>query len=406
MTKEASFDYLIVGSGILGLSIGIRILQNNPKSKVAVIEKEKIPGSHASSRNSGVLHSGIYYEPNSLKARFTKAGNASLRDYIRKNDLPLMETGKILVAKNQKELLRLEKLMSFAKNSGARVSLLDEKLLEGIEPLAKTYKKFLWSPDTCIGSPKLLLNSLVFDFQKLGGELILESEVRIVGNRQVEINQTQTVKYSVLINCAGTGALSLARMEGMGEKYKLLPVLGSYLSSELKNLPLNTLVYSVPHPLSPFLGVHFTQSVDGRIKIGPTAIPLLNREQYTLKTRLKMNELMESLGALSLLLSRDPIYASRVLTNQLINGTAKGMIKSAIDLVPEAANIDNWKREPAGIRAQLLHSKNGKMVNDFVIERNSSSVHILNAVSPGWTSAFPFADYVVVNFLGLTLDKA
>lgn len=406
MTKEASIDYLIVGSGILGLSIGIRILQNNPKSKVAVIEKEKIPGSHASSRNSGVLHAGIYYEPNSLKARFTKAGNASLRDYIRKNDLPLMETGKILVAKNEGELLRLERLMGFAKNSGARVSLLDEKLLEDIEPLAKTYKKFLWSPDTCIGSPMLLLKSLVFDFQKLGGKLILESEVRIIGNRQVEINQTKTVKYSVLINCAGTGALSLARMDGLGEKYKLLPVLGSYLSSELKNLPLSTLVYSVPHPLSPFLGVHFTQSVDGKIKIGPTAIPLLNREQYTLKTRLKMNELMESLGALSLLLSRDPIYASKVLTNQLINGTAKGMIKNAIDLVPEAANIDYWKREPAGIRAQLLYSKNGKMVNDFVVERNSSSVHILNAVSPGWTSAFPFADYVVENFLGLTLNKA
>jgi L-2-hydroxyglutarate oxidase LhgO len=406
VSKDAAFDYLIVGSGILGLSIGIRILRNNPKFRVAVVEKEGIPGSHASTRNSGVLHAGLYYEPNSLKARFTKAGNASLKKYIRHNDLPLLETGKILVAKNDEELLRLERLIFLAKNSGTRISLLDENLLETIEPLAKTYKKFLWSPDTCIGSPELVLQSLVSDFQKLGGKLLLNSEVTIVGNCKVEINENQTIKYSVLINCAGTGALSLAKMDGMGEKYKLLPVLGSYLSSDLKKLPLSTLVYSVPHPLSPFLGVHFTQSTDGKIKIGPTAIPLLNREQYTIKTRLKMSELIESLGSLSLLLTRDPIYASKVLANQLANGTARGMIKKSIELVPDAAKVGTWKREPAGIRAQLLDSRNGKMVNDFIVERNSSSVHILNAVSPGWTSAFPFADYVLENFLGLSSNEA
>lgn len=401
MTNRSQFDYLIVGSGILGLSIGIKILRNNPNFNVVVVDKEGTPGSHASTRNSGVLHAGIYYEPNSLKANFTKAGNKSLRKYIREKKLPLLETGKILLAKNDEEVLRLERLSVLATDLGARVSLLDGDTLENFEPLALTHKKFLWSPDTCIGSPSLVLQSLVTDFQNLGGVLLLNSEVKKIVNCEAVINNDQIIKYGVLVNCAGTGALSLAKMDGMGEKYKLLPVLGSYLSTELNNLPLRTLVYSVQHPLSPFLGVHFTQSIDGRIKIGPTAIPLLNREQYTIKTRLKKNEVAESLSSLSLLLTKNPIYSTKIMANQLFSGTANGMIKNSIALVPAAAKIASWKREPAGIRAQLLDSRNGKLVNDFVIESNANSVHVLNAVSPGWTSAFPFANYVVKKHLGL-----
>jgi L-2-hydroxyglutarate oxidase len=401
MSDKSSCDYLIVGSGILGLSIGIRILRCNQNLKVVVLEKEGTPGSHASTRNSGVLHSGLYYEPNSLKANFTKIGNEALRRYIRKKDLPLMETGKILVAQSDEEVIRLERLLMLAKHSGARASLLSENKLEDIEPLAKTHKKFLWSPDTCIGSPELVLHSLVADFIDLGGVLLLDSEVKSIARNRVEIDSGKSLRYSVLINCGGTGALSLAKMDGMGEKYKLLPILGSYLSTDLAELPLKTLVYSVPHPLSPFLGVHFTQSINGKIKIGPSAIPLLNREQYTLKTRLKTNELLESLSSLSVLLSRNPRYSSRILASQLQSGTSAGMIRNSSRLVPSTSKIQSWKREPAGIRAQLIYSKSGKMVGDFVIEQNQSSIHILNAVSPGWTSAFPFADHVVRNIIGL-----
>jgi len=405
MNRESSYNFLIIGSGILGLSIGIRILRANPELKVVLIEKENSPGSHASTRNSGVLHSGLYYEPNSLKANFTKAGNESLKRYIREKELPLLETGKILVAKNDQEVLRLERLQTLAKKSGARATLLDEDKLESFEPLAKTHKKFLWSPDTSIGSPSLVLKSLVSDFQSLGGELRLDSQVSNIASNRVEINGDQSLRYEILINCGGTGALSLARMDQMGGKYRLLPILGSYLSAELKDLPLRTLVYSVPHPLSPFLGVHFTQSIEGRIKIGPTAIPLLNREQYNYKTRLKMNEFVESLNSLSLLLGKNPLYAAKILANQLRSGTKLGMIQNSTQLVPTAANIQSWKREPAGIRAQLLDAQTGKMVNDFVIERNQSSIHILNAVSPGWTSAFPLADHIVRNRLGLNYSN-
>jgi L-2-hydroxyglutarate oxidase LhgO len=401
MNKKSSCDYLIIGSGILGLSIGIRILRANPNSRVKVLDKESIAGSHASSRNSGVLHSGLYYEPNSLKANFTKIGNESLKKYIRDRDLPLLETGKILVANSDDDVTRLERLIKLADSSGARASLLTENMLEDIEPLAKTHRKFLWSPDTCISSPRHVLNSLVSDFTKLGGDLRLNSEVKSINKSSVELSTGQSIRYSVLINCGGTGALSLANMEGLGRQYRLLPVLGSYLSTDSRELPLRTLVYSVPHPLSPFLGVHFTQSTDGKIKIGPTAIPLLGREQYTLKTRLKFNELSESLGSLSILLSKNPLYASRILVNQVQSGTSRGMIRRSTKLVPSSSRIHSWKREPAGIRAQLIHSQSGKMVDDFVIEKNQNSIHILNAVSPGWTSAFPFADHVVRKLMGL-----
>jgi len=405
MNKKFSYDYVVIGSGILGLSIGIRILRSNQNLKVAVLEKDSIPGSHASTRNSGVLHSGLYYEPNSLKANFTKIGNESLRSYIRKKELPILETGKILVAKSAEEVIRLERLLMLANNSGARASLLSENMLEGIEPLARTYKKFLWSPDTCIGSPALVLNTLVSDFINLGGVLLLNSEVKSFAKNRVELNGGESLSYKVLINCGGTGALSIAKMDGMGSKYRLLPILGSYLSADLNQLPLKTLVYSVPHPLSPFLGVHFTQSIDGKIKIGPSAIPLLNREQYTLRTRLKMNELLESLGSLSVLLGRNPVYASRILMNQMQSGTAMGMIRNSSRLVPSAGKIQSWKREPAGIRAQLIYAKSGKMVSDFVVEQNQNSIHILNAVSPGWTSAFPFSDHIVRNIIGLNYSE-
>ena len=405
MIKNTSCDFLIIGSGILGLSIGIRILRAKPNSRVQILDKESIAGSHASSRNSGVLHSGLYYEPNSLKANFTRLGNKSLKKYIRERDLPLLETGKILVANSDEEVTRLERLMKLAESSGARASLLNQNMLEGIEPLARTHRKFLWSPDTCVSSPRQVLDSLVSDFAGLGGVLLLGSEVKNIHKSSVELSVGPSIHYSVLINCGGTGALSLANMEGLGLQYKLLPVLGSYLSTDSKELPLKTLVYSVPHPLSPFLGVHFTQSIDGKIKIGPSAIPLLNREQYTLKSRLKFNELLESLGSLSILLSKNPLYASKILVNQLRSGTSRGMIRSSTILVPSSSKIQSWKREPAGIRAQLIYSQSGKMVEDFVIEKNQKSIHILNAVSPGWTSAFPFSDYVVKRLMGLNYSE-
>ena len=405
MDKISGTDYLIVGAGILGIAIGLEILRADSKLKVVVLEKENAPGLHASGRNSGVLHSGLYYKENSLKANFTNSGNKRLKRYMLEKGLPVLNLGKVITAHNEQDVNRLEGIMNSAKNSGARVFLLDSNQLEDFEPLAVTHRKFIWSPDTSIASPKDLMDSLVQDFFDLGGRILFDSKVIEIQNNSVLINHESKISFKMLVNCAGTGALNLAKLVGLGRAYKLLPVLGSYLAIDLRELPLRTLVYSTPHPSSPFLGVHFTQSFIGKLKIGPTAIPLLNREQYTLKTRLKMKEFLESMDSLSLFLRGDPFFASQMMVMQLRGGTSRGMIQSASKLVPNAAKIQSWKREPAGIRAQLLESHSGKLVNDFVIERNNNSLHILNAVSPGWTSALPFAEYVVRGILGVKYSE-
>lgn len=401
MSELDKTDYLIVGAGILGIAIGLEILRADSRAKVVVLEKENEPGLHASGRNSGVLHSGLYYSKNSLKANFTSLGNQRLKSYMHKKGLPLLNLGKIITASDDQDVKRLEGIMRSAKYSGARVFLLGENELKDYEPLAITHKKFIWSPDTSIGSPKHVMDSLVQDFLDLGGKILLNSRLSEIQGNYALINQDSKIAFRVLINCAGTGALNLAKMAGLGRNYKLLPVLGSYLSVDLNQLPLSKLVYSTPHPSSPFLGVHFTQSFTGNLKIGPTAIPLLNREQYTIKTRLKMKELIESMDSLSLFVRKDPIFAFQMVSMQLKGGTSRGMIRSASKLVPSVGEIRSWKREPAGIRAQLVDNKSGKLVNDFVIERNEFSIHILNAVSPGWTSALPFAEYIVRTILKL-----
>lgn len=401
MSEKDKTDYLIVGAGILGISIGLEILRADTRAKVVVLEKENEPGLHASGRNSGVLHSGLYYSKNTFKANFTNLGNQRLKKYILEKGLPVLNLGKIITASNDQDVDRLEGIMRSAKYAGARVSLLSENVLKDYEPLAITHRKFIWSPDTSIGSPKHVMESLVQDFLDLGGTILLNSRVIAIQGKNAVINQDSKITYRVLINCAGTGALNLAKMAGLGKNHKLLPVLGSYLSVDLKEIPLRTLVYSTPHPLSPFLGVHFTHSFTGKIKIGPTAIPLLNREQYTMKTRLKRNELVESIDSLFLFVRKDPIFACQMIAMQLQGGTSRGMVRSASKLVPSVGHIHSWKREPAGIRAQLVDNQSGKLVNDFVIERNDHSLHILNAVSPGWTSALPFAEYIVRKILKL-----
>lgn len=399
LSLNRKYLLVVVGAGILGLSIALESLRRFPNIDVMILEKEEVAGSHASGRNSGVIHAGLYYQRSSMKADFAVRGNIMMRKYMEENALPIRKIGKIIVAKNDTDLINLQNIYSRAIENKAQVQLLNENELSHYELLAKTYKKFLWSPNTAIGSPQKLIQALEEEFLSLGGNIIFSSKVSKIDNFRIWLENGEDYPFDHLVNCAGTGALFIANKIELGEKYMQLPVSGGYLSTPFENLPLSRLVYSAPHPLSPFLGVHFTQTLDGRIRVGPSAIPLLGSEQYLLHSKIGFRESIESLNSLLTLVRKNPSYASKVLMNQLKAGTKNGMLLAAKELVPSTEIQHGWVRDPAGIRAQLVHRGSGKLVDDFVIEQGRNSTHILNAVSPGWTSAFPFAQHIIDKFI-------
>jgi L-2-hydroxyglutarate oxidase LhgO len=174
----------------------------------------------------------------------------------------------------------------------------------------------------------------------------------------------------------------------------MLPFLGLYRSIDHKALPLRRLVYPVPHPINPFLGVHFTITTDQKIKIGPTAIPILGREQYSISEKWSFSDIREALTAVRALILNDAHSLREILAIEGPNLLARNLVKEGATLVPSSANISGWSRKPAGIRAQLVNLTSGRLEQDFIIEQYQNSTHILNAVSPGWTSAIPFGRYV------------
>ena len=399
LSLNRNYRLVVVGAGIIGLSIALETLRRFPNIDVMILEKEEVAGSHASGRNSGVIHAGLYYQRSSMKADFAVRGNIMMRRYMEENTLPMKKIGKIIVAKNETDLINLQNIYSRAIENKAEVQLLNENELSHYEPLAKTYKKFLWSPNTAIGSPQKLIQALEEEFLSLGGNILFSSKVSKIDNFRIWLDNGEDYPFDHLVNCAGTGALFIANKIELGEKYMQLPVSGGYLSTPFENLPLSRLVYSAPHPLSPFLGVHFTHTLDGRIRVGPSAIPLLGSEQYLLHSKIGFRESIGSLNSLLTLVRKNPSYASKVLMNQFKAGTRNGMLLAAKELVPSTEIQHGWVRDPAGIRAQLVHRGSGKLVDDFVIEQGRNSTHILNAVSPGWTSAFPFAQHIIDNFI-------
>ena len=278
-SREPKSDVLIIGAGIVGLSVGIALLQARPSLKILVIDKEAGPGQHASGRNSGVLHAGFYYSPDSLKAKFCREGNAELRKLCIENEIPVLECGKVVVARNAEEDARLDLLYSRGITNGVELEIHDAANLEKHEPLAKTHGRYLWSPKTAISDPKAVTTAMVKRFESLGGRISYSSKVQMSeSSGEVSVKGFES-KY--VINSAGAQSDRLARGLGMANEYAMVPFMGIYRSVEAKELPLKRLVYPVPHPINPFLGVHFTLTLDGKVKIGPTAIPILGREQYS-----------------------------------------------------------------------------------------------------------------------------
>ena len=389
---EQQTDVLIVGAGIVGLSIGIALLQAEKGLRVLIVDKEPAAGEHASGRNSGVLHAGFYYSPDSLKAKFCREGNLELRNLCRENSIPIQECGKVVVSRNSEEDERLDLLYSRGLSNGVELELLEKTELSKYEPLAVTHQRFLWSPNTAISDPRAVTKAMVSKFEGLGGKLSYGQ--RIEFQRTQDGVSAKKIRAKYVINSAGAQSDRLAEELGLAKRYAMVPFMGVYRAVSSDYLPLKRLVYPVPHPINPFLGVHFTLTLDGKVKIGPTAIPILGREQYSLFEGWSLSDIGQAITATRALIQGESHKFGEILKSELPKLRESSLVRESALLVPEAISIRKWQKKPPGIRSQLVDIKTGKLEQDFIVENFQNSTHILNAVSPGWTSALPFGRWV------------
>ncbi len=388
------FDFLVIGGGVIGISIARELKSRNPNSGVCILEKEHQCGLHASSRNSGVLHAGFYYTADSLKARFTKEGNQRLTKYCEVKNLALKKCGKLVVAQNESELVWLDELMTRARNNGVPLELITDEESQAIEPRAKTYQKALFSPTTASINPTELVKSLLSDAIQEGVQLKTNTQyIHRVGKSSIKTsNGIFEAKY--IINAAGLYADKIGRDFNFSKDHRILPFKGLYLYSNEPLGALNTHIYPVPDLTNPFLGVHFTITSDDKIKIGPTAIPAFWREQYQGWSNFNMPELTEIiLRQAGLFLSSN--FDFKALAFRELKKYSKPLLVSLAAKLAKGVDIKHYRQWGlAGIRAQLLNIRKKELEMDFVLEGDKQSMHILNAISPGLTCALPFADYV------------
>ena len=393
------FDYIVIGAGIVGISLGLAILERSPEKKVLIIDKESKPGVHASGRNSGVLHAGFYYSPDSLKAKFCRLGNLELKNFCKENNIPILETGKVVVCQSKSDVSKLEDLFRRGVANGVDIEILDETELDKIEPAAKTIDKFIWSPTTAVGNPKLVISQLAEKFIKSGGKFQFNCSAKLVSANDQVLIETIYGTYSAasIINSAGAYAANLARQVNVGNQYACLPFLGAYKKSKLVDSNPRRLVYPVPNPINPFLGVHTTNTLNGEIKIGPTAFPVIGKEQYKLSNGFNGSEFLEFYKAAKALFKSDSVDLIGLAREEFVKLFTKPLLNKTNKLTNSLNSNKQWTKYPAGIRAQIINLETKTIEMDYIVQSDKNVVHILNAVSPGWTSAIPFTRWVVEN---------
>lgn len=390
---KSKYQYIIIGSGIIGMAMARAIQEIQLNASILIIDKEAQEAAHASSRNSGVLHAGFYYSADSLKAKFTVDGNNALKEYCHTHNLPVNACGKLVVAQNEQELAQLTELEQRGKRNGSNVMIIDEARAREYEPNVKTYKKALYSPDTASVNPGQVCASLKKELEDQG--VVFSFHTRYTGKTEGGITTDKgDFQAAHIINCAGLYADKIAQDFGFGHRYTMIPFKGLYLKYTKNKTDVQMNIYPVPNLNNPFLGVHFTKTVTGDIKIGPTAIPALWRENYRGMDNFRLAELTDIIGQETRLFFSNAFGFRHLAFEEIRKYNKKFFVRLAENMVQQIDPAGFTEYTPPGIRAQLLDKKARKLVQDFVVEGDRHSTHILNAVSPAFTCSFPFAEYV------------
>jgi len=394
---KESVDYLIVGGGIIGLTVARELRMRYPKASIALMEKEAVLGKHASGRNSGVLHSGIYYDSGTLKAKVCAEGARRMKTFAAEHGINCQHTGKVIVATSPDDLSVIERLLKNARENGIRAERLDEHGIRQIEPHAGVYQQGIYCPDTAVIDSKAVLSKLQ--------ELLVNSGVKLIFNATVSSINPQTRKvitprgefgYNYLFNCAGASADKVAKQFGLGLDYALLPFKGIYFKLRPEQAHLvNASIYPVPDVNQPFLGVHLTRVANGDVYAGPTAIPALGRENYGILQGAQFGEsLRVGLEVSKMYLANHQNFRQLVHT-ELGKYRKKNFFAAVRKLMPGLIYDDLVSSDKVGIRPQLINVREKRLEMDYVIEKSHDSLHVLNAISPAFTSSLAFAEWIV-----------
>lgn len=369
-----------------------------PQASLLVIDKEDDCAAHASGRNSGVLHAGFYYTADSLKAKFTVDGNHRMKAYCRLKGLAINECGKLVVAQNEAELEQLYELERRGKRNGSNIKLISKEEARAIEPNVRTFQKALWSPDTASIDPAQVCQALKGDLQNLDVTFSFQTQYLKHCDSTIMTNRGD-FRAKKIINCAGLYSDKIAHDFGFGLKYTMMPFKGLYLKYTKNKSDIKVNIYPVPNLKNPFLGVHFTKTVNGDIKIGPTAIPAFWRENYSGTDRFQLPEFTATMAYQARLMLTNSFQFRELASEEIRKYNRSYFIKLAQNLVQhiDPTGFTEWSRP--GIRAQLLDTTTLLLVQDFVVEADTQSVHVLNAVSPAFTCALPFTEHIVDTYI-------
>ncbi|WKX71194.1 L-2-hydroxyglutarate oxidase [Streptomyces sp. XD-27] len=382
-------DVLVIGGGIVGLSTAYAITRAAPGTRVIVLEKEAGPARHQTGRNSGVIHSGIYYRPGSLKARFAVQGAAEMVKFCAEHDIPHEVTGKLIVATERVELPRLHALVQRGRENGIPVRELGPAQILEYEPHVRGLAA-IHVGSTGVCDFKAVASRLAGLAEDAGASVRYGSEVRAIGRRPsavaVRTADGTVLRAGALVNCAGLHCDRIARLAGDDPGMRIVPFRGEYYELAPPRAPLvRGLVYPVPDPAFPFLGVHLTRGIEGDVHIGPNAVPALAREGYTWRTA-RPRELAETLAF------PGPWRMAREHwrygVGELRRSVSKRAFTAAVRRLLPVVTADDLIRAPAGVRAQAV-LRDGTLVDDFLFAESQRVVHVLNAPSPAATASLP-----------------
>ena len=388
------YDVVIVGAGIVGLATGVNLIEQNPKIKILILEKENRVAAHQTGHNSGVIHSGIYYKPGSLKATNCRRGYGKLLAFCNQNEIEYDICGKVIVATDEKELPYLKTLYERGLENGLKnLKLLNEQEIKEYEPHVNGIKG-IHVPQTGIIDFKKVAEKYADFIRKNGGEILFNTQAISCTEKtdEVEIitnNKVYTSKY--LITCAGLQSDRVAKKTVPGLSVRIIPFRGEYYEiKEEKKYLVNNLVYPVPDPNFPFLGVHFTRMIDGKVEAGPNAVLAFKREGYR-KTDFSWTDTVETFTWPGFLKVAKKYW--KIGFGEFHRSfSKKAFVKALQRLLPEITE-DDLVQGGAGVRAQAC-DRTGGLLDDFYIERNKRIIHVLNAPSPAATASLAIGETI------------
>ncbi|MDE0949344.1 MAG: L-2-hydroxyglutarate oxidase [Candidatus Thioglobus sp.] len=393
MKKELMFDYVVLGGGIVGVSTALSLITKHPDKRILLIEKERSFAQHQTGHNSGVIHAGVYYEPGSLKAKFCREGLKETINFCSLHQIPYQQCGKLLVATNDIELRRMKELYERCKSNDIEVEILNKKTLNEIEPNISGIGALLVK-STGIVNYKLITEKMSQQFESLGGRFLLNT--KIINLKEDEdkiqiITSNEIFSSRYLVCCAGLMADRIAKLLKIKINFQIVPFRGEYFKlPEKHNNLVKHLIYPIPDPSLPFLGVHLTKMIDGSITVGPNAVLGFKREGYSqFNFSLKDSFQLLTFKGFHKVLMKNFKSGLYEMKNSIFK---KGYLKEVQKYSP-LIKLNDLQSYPAGIRAQAVLD-DGTLVHDFLFAESRRSIHVCNAPSPAATSAIPIGKYI------------